>query len=334
MTRKAMLSLLLGLVFGSAASAVTIDVSAGGSIQAAIDVAVDGDVVAVAPGTFVEDLDFKGKAIRVVGAGPASIIRGTGSGPVVTFASGEGPASVIDAFTITGGVADRGGGIFVQGSSPTIARNVLFDNRARLQGSAIYLHLSGATVHNNLIAYHQTALGDPHGVEIVDAAPEVINNTVVRGDSNGLIIRGNSPALVMNNIIAYNGLRVAGDRRGRGICDFSANGSARIQYNVFKLNNVAALLTGGRDFRRIRTAQREIAPPRLLGNVDGRPGFLRRRPLRIGDLDANAFSVADFALDLTRRGYAIDAGNPDPAFNDLDGTRNDAGFTGGPGALP
>ncbi len=27
---------------------------------------------------------------------------------------------------------------------------------------------------------------------------------------------------------------------------------------------------------------------------------------------------------------AIDAGDPDPAYNDLDGTRNDMGYTGGP----
>lgn len=328
------MSLSVVLLVGTAASAATIDVAAGGSIQAAIEAAADGDVVAVAPGTFTEDLDFSGKAIRVVGAGPLSIVRGTGTGPVVKFATGEGGDSVLDSLTITGGVADRGGGIFIDNSSPTIARTVIFDNRARFQGSAIYLRASGADIHNNLIAYNLTAQGDPHSVEIVDSGPRFINNTVVRGDSNGLIIRGNSPALIMNNIIAYNGLRVDGDRRGRGICDFSTGGSAQIQYNVFRLNNVAALLTSGTDFRRIRTAQRVVAPPRLLGNVDGRPGFVRRRPARIGDLDTEGFAVVDFALDLTRRGFAIDAGNPDPAFNDRNGTRNDAGFTGGPGTLP
>lgn len=332
MLRTLGLSLCSSLLIAGAAAAVTIDVPAGQSIQAAIDVATDGDVVAVAAGTFNEDLDFTGKAIQVVGTGPLSVVRGSGTGPVVTFASGEAADSILDGFTITGGVADRGGGIFIDGSSPTIARTVIFDNRARSQGSGIYLRASSAEIHNNLIAYNQTALGDPHGVEIVDASPRFINNTVVRGDSNGLIIRGNSPAIVMNNIIAYNGLRVDGDRRGRGICDFSAGGSAQIHYNVFRLNNVGALLTSGTDFRRIRTAQREIAPPRLLGNVDGRPGFVRTRPPRIGDLETDGFAVADFELNLTRRGYAIDAGDPDPAFNDLNGTRNDAGFTGGPGA--
>jgi hypothetical protein len=306
------------------ATAATIVVGAGGSIQAAIDAAAPGDVLSVAAGEFNEDLDFRGKAVAVIGSGPDTIVRGTGGGPVVTFAAGEGPASVLDSVTVTGGVAARGGGIRIAGASPTVRRSIIVGNRAVARGSGVYLEASTAALFNNLIVYNGTAGGDPHGVEIENASPLIVNNTIARGDSNGLIVRGASSPLIANNVIAYNGAVIEGERRGRGICDFSG-GQARIRYNVFHKNRVAALLTDGRDFRRMRGAQRQIAPPRLEGNLDGSP--LPRRPRR--DLDAVALP-GDFLPSTTGRARAIDAGDPDPAYNDLDGTRNDAGFTGGP----
>jgi hypothetical protein len=326
--RHSILILVLAVLCSNAENslAVTISVSPGDSIQAAIDAAQNGDVIVASAGEYGEDIDFHGKAIAVVGSGPDSILRGTGTGPVVTFDEGETRASVLDSFTITGGIATRGGGIFISGASPMILRNVIRDNRAASQGSGVYIEASSAELRNNLIVYNGTSGGDPHSVEIVGASPSIINNTIAKGDSNGIILRGASAALVMNNVIANNGSRTReGGRRGRGICDFSG-GMARIQYNLFHRNRVAALLTNGTDFRRIRGAENEIAPPRLLGNVDGPARFARRPRKESGE----AAIPDDFAL--LRRGgsRAIDAGNPDPAFNDADGSRSDIGFTGGP----
>ena len=58
-------------------------VNPGASIQEAIVAAQEGDVISVAPGTFDEDIDFLGKAIRLIGQGPETVIRGTGNGPVI-----------------------------------------------------------------------------------------------------------------------------------------------------------------------------------------------------------------------------------------------------------
>jgi hypothetical protein len=321
--RTHLLALVGSLSLASLCDATTVSVPPGGSVQVAIDTAAPGDVVMLAPGTYEGDLDFRGKAISVVGSGLSTVLRGTGAGPVVTFASGEGAGSVLDSLRITGGVAERGGGIFIRGSSPTVVRTTIVANRARVQGSGVYLEASGASLSNNLIVYNESAGGDPHSVEIQDASPMLVNNTIARGDSNGIILRGRSPAVVMNNIIAYNGSRDGGTRRGRGICDFSG-GSATIHYNLFYRNRVAALLTDGEDFGRVARAESVIGLPRLLGNVDARPEF---RPVRRRD---GAVEEGDFALRTLHARRARDAGNPDPAFDDADGTRNDIGFTGGP----
>jgi nitrous oxidase accessory protein NosD len=299
-----------------AGAATEIPVGPGESIQAAIDAARDGDVVRVAAGTYVEDIDFRGKAIAVVGSGPSSVLHGTGGGPVVTFASGESPASVLDSLTITGGLAVRGGGIYVSGASPTIVRNRILRNRAHGQGSGIYLASSAAAVFNNLIARNTTfslASGDAHGVDVQGGAPALVNNTIADGDSNGIILRASPGALVRNNVIAFNGSRRL-DNRGRGICDFS--GGATIQHNLFYANQRAAILSSTFvDYERIQNAERRLAVPEIAGNRDGTPRFRDRRR-------------DDYRLG--KRSRALDLGDPDPAFADRDGSRNDAGYTGGP----
>ncbi len=301
----------------------TIPVGPGESIQAAIDTAVDGDVIELAAGDYSERINFRGKAIRIVGAGEATVIRGVERGPVVRFSSREGPGSVLDSVLITGGVAKRGGGIFIHNASPTVVRTVVTGNRAELQGSGIYVDGDATPfIYNNLIIYNTNdGSGDPHAVEIVGASPWVVNNTVVRSDSNGVISRGGAP-VIRNNLLAWNGARAGGTRRGRGICDFS-NGQASIHYNGFHRNTVAAILRDGRDWKKIRHLQSRRPDPLVERNIDGNPNFAARPPA-----NADAASYSDF--ELAGAGKALNRGDPAMECTDLDGTRNDLGFTGGP----
>jgi len=128
-------------------------------IQEGIDAAQDGDTVVVLSGTYWETIDFKGKKIEVTGFEPGvtdeeilpyPIINGNGHGPVVTFTQGEDPNTVLSGFTITGGNADSndpdhaGGGLFIDGGSPTISRCAFRDNQASWSGGAVFCQSSGA----------------------------------------------------------------------------------------------------------------------------------------------------------------------------------------------
>jgi hypothetical protein len=316
--------LAVSLWIGGLAQASTFDVAAGSAVQAAIDAAADGDTVSVGPGTFVENIDFLGKAITVVGAGPQTVLQGTGVGSVVTFSAGESLDSVLAALTITGGSAERGGGIVIVDSSPTIVRTVITDNRAMRQGSGVYIEGEASPrLYNNLITYNgfSGGSGDPHAVDIVRAAPRLVNNTIVRGDSNGINVQPGAAPTIMNNVIALNGSVVNGAPRGRGICDFSTR--AVIRNNAFYKNRVSAILRNGTDWRKIRKLQRRVEDALLGGNVDGNPGFIRRpRP------QVNKARVRHF--ELRKRARGTGRGNPETRCNNTDGTRNTIGFTGGP----
>jgi hypothetical protein len=127
------------------------------TIQAAINAAVDGDEVVIAPGTYNEAINFSGKAITVRGeAGPdVTTIDATGLGQVsvVRFGQGEGPDSVLQDLTITGGAGRLdasgdpvGGGIYA-GGNPTIIN-------CRIEGNqAVRLDLPASTARGGGI-YH------------------------------------------------------------------------------------------------------------------------------------------------------------------------------------
>ena len=141
-------------LFANAADAATIRVPANmPTIQAAIDAAASGDTVLVSPGTYVEQIDFRGKAITVASeSGPATTtINANGAGSVVTFRSGESRASVLTGFTVTGGFnLSGGGGILVSGSSPTIRGNDIAGNRG-CTGVGIYSYFSSPRIESNSV---------------------------------------------------------------------------------------------------------------------------------------------------------------------------------------
>ena len=140
------------------------------TIQAGIEAAADGDLVLVAPGTYVENIDFLGKDITVRSeAGAASTaIDGSQSGSVVTFLSGETEEAVIAGFTIRNGTgtffpednAVYGGGICCRSSSPTITNCTVIDNHVGElwpSGGGIGCYYSSPKITNCLITRNSSS---------------------------------------------------------------------------------------------------------------------------------------------------------------------------------
>lgn len=99
------------------------------TIQAAIAAAANGDTVLVAPGTYVEELDYLGKAITVASESGADVTILSNVNSAVSFVNGEGPGSILRGFTVTGNNSSRAA-IHGPGTSPRIQRCVIRDNHS------------------------------------------------------------------------------------------------------------------------------------------------------------------------------------------------------------
>lgn len=144
------------------------------TIQAAIEISVNGHTVIVADGIYTgegnRDIDFKGKAITVrsENGSETCIIdcEGTYSDNHrgFNFHSGEGSNSVLDGFTITNGyivtMCWGGAGIHIDNSSPTIRNCIIKGNVTELDpeslcycyGGGIYLNDTSLTMTNCIIS--------------------------------------------------------------------------------------------------------------------------------------------------------------------------------------
>ena len=201
------------------------------TIQAAIDAAVDGDVVVVAPGTYTgdgnRDIGFKGKAITVRSeGGPGTCIidcqrsrdefhRG------FYFHSEEDASSVLDGFTVTGGCAREGGGIACLDSSPSIGNCVMVGNLANRAGGVLAsgsdVVLSNCIIVGNR-TYQHLGYGPGEGAAVACShGHPVFRNCVMYGNwaqgyVGGIICGSRGILFLQNCIITGNTARYV-DRR-------------------------------------------------------------------------------------------------------------------------
>ena len=218
------------------------------SIQDAVNVAQDGDVIKVAQGIYTDvhniaslsTASFTATQIVAITKN-ISILGGytttdwnmpdPEAHPTTLDAEGLGRVMVISGtitptvqgFNITGGnsnglggifFGDVGGAIYIMDASPIIASNKIYSNTATFYGGGLYLKNSDAIISNNLI------FG---------------NSSQNRG--GGLHIR-DSHAIISKNTIQNNST----GNYGSGICSFWSE--TTISHNIFK-NNTSSYSGGG-----------------------------------------------------------------------------------------
>jgi len=172
------------------AKADTFHVYPGESIQTAIDGAsFTGDEIIVHPGTYSEAIDFWGKAIWLHSSdGPeVTIIDATGlAASVVVCASSEGPDTVLAGFTITGGSATSGGGMYNYYASPTVTNCTFSWNTAGLGAGAGMFNENGSPTVTNCTFSGNTASWDGGGMCNYDNASPTVTNCTFSGNTAGL----------------------------------------------------------------------------------------------------------------------------------------------------
>lgn len=222
---------------------------------------VNGDTIIVRSGTYVENIDFLGKAIRVKSEfGPSvTTIDGGLAGSVVTFNSGEGTGSVLEGFTITNGVGSGGpfggsgggiactstcyptikdnvitgnsavfdgGGILCDGgAAPTITGNTIMDNTAGTSGGGIRCsNTASALITNNTIESNSSTSGG--GIMCYDASPNITGNTIKDNSAvdwgGGIRCMVASPVIEANIIVENTATEGGGIRCGSNSSPFIA----------------------------------------------------------------------------------------------------------------
>ncbi|MCZ6652628.1 MAG: right-handed parallel beta-helix repeat-containing protein [Planctomycetota bacterium] len=167
-------------------------------IQDCIDAAMDGDECVVAPGTYFENINFLGKAITLHSSEGAEVttIDADGSDTVVTCNSAEGVDSVLEGFTITGGIADLGGGMANNNSNPTVINCTFSGNAAVYAGGGMHNQSSSPIVTDCTFDGNTANAGG--GMYNFDGNPTVTNCTFSGNTANlggGMENNGSSPTV-------------------------------------------------------------------------------------------------------------------------------------------
>ena len=225
-----------------------------GTIQAAINACVAGDVVIVADGTYTgtgnRDLDFAGRAITVRSASGdpnTCIIDCEGSGRGFYFHSGETTAAVVEGLTITNGSTVLGAGFYcIDWTGPTITNCIIRDGEA-WSGGGIYCRLGcSPTISHCTLTGNTAATWDGGGIYCAyQSSPTITDCTIAentaQGAGGGVYLAEDSDAVVSGCAITAN--TAVGSNGGGGV--YCSGSRTTLTNCTFTGNNASSHYGGG-----------------------------------------------------------------------------------------
>lgn len=183
------------------------------TIQAAIDFSSHFDSILVAPGTYYEHPNFRGKNVVLKsekGRDSTVIAAIAGGISMVSFLSEENNDAVIDGFTITGGHLETGSGagIICYNASPQIRNNKIIHNTCSYGAGIDCDSHSSPLIQDNIIQGN-TASTQGGGIRCNDYSSPQLNGNVISGNSSGSTGGGiagiyNSSLVMINNQVLNN----------------------------------------------------------------------------------------------------------------------------------
>ena len=199
------------------------------SFQSEIDAASDGDTILVAQGTYEGNINFNGKNVVVASeyatTGDTSYIRttiidGKQNGSVVRFENNETNQAALIGFTITGGYAVKGAGIYISGGAEPTLSNL------RVSGNSTYICETND--------YYDEAEGG--GIYVNGGSP-ILEETTIRDNSselNGGGLYFANTDLDLINITVFNN---TASNWGGGL--FTTTTTSELKHSDISLNSAA-----------------------------------------------------------------------------------------------
>ena len=182
-------------------------------IQQALDSALEGDTILVAPGTykglFNKNLDFLGRdlVLRSEEGADSTVIDCEGSGRGLFFHGGETAAASVAGFTVTGA---NESGVYCSYSGPTLIDCTILGNSASYGGGGVHCSRSNPGLVGCTITGNSASWGS--GIYCLDSGPLLTNCTVANNaasEGGGVHCRISSPMLadcvITGNTAGING---------------------------------------------------------------------------------------------------------------------------------
>ncbi len=334
----------------------------------AVAKANSGDTITVAPGVYYGSIDFSGKALDIVSSGGAAVttIYASPGHQVVYAGNGEGPGTVLDGFTLSGGGNATTPAIEEEFSSLTLKNDVITGTTGNL---TVYARSSFMTLDHVTIDGTNTA---SDGMMLQARRGELIlkDSDVTCGSIPIAYRQEHGSAMVDGSTIHCAGATAVSifHSQGRvqrsvldGLLDVEDEstdseptvvegsvllGGAYAYYTWVQLYNVVAeaaitldyvsftaensVFTGGAcGINATDYTAVSVSYSNFYGNTSNICGMAD--PVGTsGNIGVSPDFMGATDFHLASHSLLIDAGAPDAGFLDTDGTRDDIGAYGGP----